>query len=404
MRIGIDVRTTQLDQGLRGIGKYVYDLVEGLSRMAPENEYLLIAFPDRPLPHRLQSLPASCRIAPLPTRRLEGLAWRRRLPYAWKRCYASYCRRENRRGLERAAHRETLDVLHLPCVVEPAFFSDGNFPCRVVKTIHDLIPLVLPDEHLRKWSAADRHVYQAQVASFRRADVVVAISRSTRDDTIKYLGLPPEKIRVVPNAVSEEFTPITDAARLKATFEKYGIWHPYFLFCSGDGYTKNRERVIEAFVQFAQRHPEPFQMVFVGPRGWSQSAQLAHMAQDRGLNHSQFLVTGFVPDADLVTLYAGAAALVAPSLYEGFGLPPAQAMRAGTPVIASDRSSQPEVVGDAGILVDPQSVDAIAEAMLCLARDPALRAELSARGRERVRRFRWQNQARAMLEIYSGKG
>ena len=126
-------------------------------------------------------------------------------------------------------------------------------------------------------------------------------------------------------------------------------------------------------------------------------------AYQAGLSRKQLVFTGFVSDADLVTLYAGATALVSPSLYEGFGLPAGQAMRAGTPVIASDRTSQPEVVGDAGLLVDPEDVGAIAGAMRRLAGEPGLRAELSARGRERVRRFDWQHQAQAMLAVYEGR-
>ncbi len=401
MRIGIDVRASQLVHGQRGIGKYTRDLVDGLVRLAPENEYVLLAFPDLPLPDWLEPLPPRCQVVPVPTRCLAENTWIHRVRRAWRLYYLDR-QREHMHDLERAAKREGLDVLHLPCVIERSFYSDGHFHCRVVKTLYDLIPLAMADELYNRWGHIDKYVYRQQTDSYRRADVVAAISESARQDAMKHLGLSPEKVRAVPCVVSEEFVPISDVVRLQACREKYGIRHPFFLFCSGDGVNKNRERVIAAFGQFAPRHPEPYHLVFVGPREFGDTDRLKAIAFDLGLDREQLLITGFVPDDDLVTLFSGAAALVSPSLYEGFGLPAAQAMQAGTPVIGADCSSHPEVIGDAGLLVDPYSVDAIAEAMLCLARDADLRAHLSARGRERVRRFRWQNQAQAMLQIYRG--
>lgn len=403
MKIGIDIRTTQGAQGLRGIGRYVYELVEGLVRMAPDNEYVLIAFDDLPLPPRLEAQVPPCRVACLPTRRLEGLLWRPRLGRVWRRLWADVCRRRHRRGLGRVARQEGLDVLHLPGVVDGRLFLDGNPPCRVVKTLYDLIPLAMPRQGIETWSWIDRYVYRRQVESLRHADVVVAISQSARQDAIRYLGLPPEKIRVVACAVSDEFAPITDRARLEASFARYRLCPPYFLFCSGSGTNKNQERVIEAFSGFARACREPHQLVFAGARGKDETEYVENIARRCGLSAEQFRVTGYVPDDDLVALFCGAQALVTPSLYEGFGLPAAQAMRAGTPVIASDRSSHPEVVGEAGILVDPERVDAIADALLRVARDPDLRADLAARGLKRVERFDWHHQARALLDIYQGK-
>ncbi len=403
MRIGIDIRTTQLGSGVRGIGTYIFDLIEGVARLAPENEYVLIAFPDLPLPERLQSLPASCRVTLLPTRRLHAtqLFIRRRVRRVW-RLYYQQRQREHRRGLERIAEREKLDVLHLATVTEEFFYADGCFRCRVVKTLYDLIPLVLREEFLREWHGIHWYIYESQIASYRRADAVAAISEATRQDGITRLSLPPEKVHVVPPAISPDFFPVTDAARRKDCLARYGLCGPYFLFCSGNGVNKNRERVLQAFAQFAERHPSgaDCHLVFAGPQTADHVAPLKLQAFELGLSARQFKVTGFVPDEDLVTLYSAATALVTPSLYEGFGLPAAQAMACGTPVIASDRSSHPEVVGDAGLLVDPYCVEAIADAMLRLAQDPVLRADLSARGQERVRRFSGENQARAMLAVY----
>lgn len=403
MRIGIDIRTSQLGSGVRGIGKYIYELIEGLVALAPDNEYILFAFPNLPVPTRLTSLPDCCRIVSVPTRYMGEYVWREPIPRVWRVRYQRY-RQEHARGLGKAVSREKVDVIHLPCVIDPKFFADGNFECRVVKTSLDAIPLVFSEQLIDVWPEASKYVYRLQLQSLNRADVVVAISECARQDTIRFTNVPPDKIHVIYCSIAQEFVPISNTLRLKTCEDKFGIHEPYFLFCSGVGYNKNRERTIEAFGDFVKQHKDPYQFVFVSPdNNNSEAIKLKTLAFDLGLNKEQFLLTGFVSDDDLVTLFSGAQALVTPSLYEGFGLPAAQAMQAGTPVIASDRSSHPEVVGDAGLLVDPYSVEAITEAMLRIAREPDLRADLSARGIERAKRFHWKNQAQAMLDIYMGK-
>ena len=403
MKIGIDIRAAQLGSSTRGIGKYIFDLVEGVSRLAPEHEYVLFALPEKPLPERLSPLPACCRVSLLPTDLQDWHPWLHPVPRVWRLRYLQR-RADHARALRRAARRENLGVLHLPCPTEERYFATAGRPsCRLVVTFHDAIPAAFPREIIAEWPATKAFVYGLNLKSVKDADVVVAISESARRDAITYAQTPDGKIRVVYNTVSDEFQPVTDAARLQECRNRFGIHAPYFLFCSAPDFAKNRERIVQAFAQFRDGWPEPYQIVFVSPKAEYAMTDVRRVAFDVGLSCREMIFTDYVSDADLVTLYSGATALVSPSLYEGFGLPAGQAMRAGTPVIASDRSSQPEVVGDAGLLVDPEDVGAITGAMRRLAGDAGLRAELSARGRERVRRFDWQHQAQAMLDIYTGQ-
>ena len=403
MRIGIDIRAAQLGSATRGIGKYIFDLVEGVARLAPEHEYVLIALPDKPLPEPLATLPACCRVALLPTPLQDWHPWMHPVPRVWRLRYLQN-RRAHARALRQLARRERLDVLHLPSPMEERYFAvAGRASCKVIVTFLDAIPAVFPQEILAEWPATRAFVYGLNLNSVKEADIVVAISESARQDAIQYAHVPAGKLGVVYLTVSEEFHPVTDAARLQECRERLGIRAPYFLFCSAPDFTKNRERIIQAFAQFRDGWPEPYQLVFVTPKVEYAMTDVRRVAFDVGLDCRDLIYTGFVSDEELNCLYSGATALVSPSLYEGFGLPAGQAMRAGTPVIASDRSSQPEVVGDAGLLVDPYDVGAIAGAMRRLAGDAGLRAELSARGRERARLFDWQNQAQAMLNIYQGR-
>lgn len=400
MNIGIDIRAAQLGSATRGIGKYIIDLVEGVSRLAPQHEYVLIAIPDLPIAERLASLPPCCRIVFLPTPLQDWTPWLYPLPRVWRLRYLRN-RRSHARALRQLARRERLDILHVPSPMEEQYFAmPGRAPCRVIATFHDAIPAVFSQEIFAEWLVAKKYVYELNMSLVQEADVVVAISQSARQDAMTYAHVPAEKMRVVYNTVSEEFQPVRDPSQLRACQEKYGIHAPYFLFCSAPDYTKNRERIIQAFAQFRDAWSEPYQLVFVCPKVEYVMTDVRRVAFDVGLSCREMIYTGYVTDEDLVTLYSGAVGLLSPSLYEGFGLPAGQAMRAGTPVIASDRSSQPEVVGDAGLLVDPYDVGAIAEAMRRLAAEPNLRAELSSRGRERVKRFDWQHQAQAMIGIY----
>jgi glycosyltransferase involved in cell wall biosynthesis len=411
MRIGIDVRATQFVHGARGLGAYVYTMLDGLLAEAPGHEYVLVTLPDLPLPPRLAAHADAgrCRVVQLPTRLLFGDSGLGRLPRLW-RLYYRRGEREHHAALAALARRERLDVLHVAVPFDGAMFAGvgGRLRgrCRVVTTAYDLIPLVFEDVHFPPGSARQRLVYDRQLRGYRDADAVIAISASARDDFVRLSGLDPARVRVVPYAVGGHFAPLEQPDAGRALLAASGVRPPYFLFCSGAGFNKNRPRVVEAFGRFLADRPASdrrFQLVFAGPERELDVDTLKAVAFDGGISREQFVMTGFVPEATLVALFGLAVALVTPSLYEGLGLPAAQAMRTGTPVIASNRSSHPELVGDAGLLVDPYDVGAIAEAMTRLAGDEALRRSLAERGLARARPFTPAAQARALLAVYEDR-
>ncbi len=257
-------------------------------------------------------------------------------------------------------------------------------PGPVVVTTHDIVPVALPD---RRWHAFRarwkwRRLYQATVA---RATRILADSAFTRDELIRTLGADPSRVVVALLGGDEVHAePPYDRA---SVLERRGIERPYVLSVGADEPRKNLATV-RATIGTLRARGLAVQLVCAGPR-------------KRGLiDRDGVLELGFVSDQELATLYAEAAALAIPSTYEGFGLPLLEAMRAGTPVISAKAASLPEVGGDAVMYVSPNDGRALAAAIERCATDPAWRAELARRGRERARAFRWADTARVTLDTF----
>ena len=370
MKIGVFTYGIEGER-MTGIARYTVELTRALRRVDPTLEITLLnPYPDDPHPWYRE----------FPTYPLPLL---RRLPLAatlgnWQ--------------LHRAARELELDVLHDPCGIAPFLVPRGTAPYARVTTVCDAIPLVYP----RTQPLLTRAVFHTLVrASGRTADAIVTISEASRRDLVRTLGLPDEKIHVTLLATNESAAPLP-AEAVEAILTRLGATPPYLLYVGALHPRKNLPRVLEAFARVRADAPEAT-LVIVGPPSWGASDVLRHVLARTG---DGVTFTGFVSDADLQALYQGAHALVFPSLYEGFGLPPLEAMAAGTPVVTSNVSSLPEVVGDAALLVDPTSVDGIADAMARLMRDDELRVDLARRGRERSRAFSWAATARATLEVY----
>jgi glycosyltransferase involved in cell wall biosynthesis len=249
--------------------------------------------------------------------------------------------------------------------------------------VHDLIPLDFPAEYPRQQLYFRRLV----PAMLRRARMVVAVSEATRQRVVAAYGLPSGRVRTVLNGF--------DAERFCA--EGPGVSDgglPYVLFVGNLLPHKNLPRLVEAFAGAAARTPA--RLVVVGGGRPHAIAQLRTLA---GRVRAAVEIREFVPSAELAPLMRGARALVLPSLAEGFGLPAVEAMACGTPVIVSNVSSLPEVVGDAGLSVDPLDVAALSDAIARVLSDDRLRKELSARGLERATRFSWARCAAELLTV-----
>ncbi|MDA8220007.1 MAG: glycosyltransferase family 1 protein [Dehalococcoidales bacterium] len=285
--------------------------------------------------------------------------------------------------------RRSPDVLFVPAHVLPVYRG-----CPSVVTIHDLGYLRFPEAHrpLSRW-----HLRWGTAYSAHAAKRVIAVSAATKQDLIDRLGLSPAKISVVPEACPPGFEPLADPEVGQVIAGEYGLNPPYIVTVGTVHPRKNVTRLLQAFAAARKRNRLPHQLALIGQPGW-RSDVIQSLIAELGLADA-VIMTGYVPDEHLPSLLGAAEALVFPSLYEGFGLPVLEAMACRVPVIAANASSLPEVVGDAGLLVDPLDVDELAEAIGRLLGDERLREDLAERGYARARTFSWERAARDTLAV-----
>jgi len=287
--------------------------------------------------------------------------------------------------------KHPVDVLHVQFTAPPFC------PCPVVVSVHDLSFEHLPQTFLRRSRTQLRLTVRH---SARRADRILTLSEHTRGDVIETYKIDPAKIIAIPLAAPAHFGPIDDAKELQRVRHTYGIDGEYVLSVGSIQPRKNLVRLIKAYaslqgVQTRNRSPK---LVIVGKRGWLYDETLRAL-EETGVKDSVVL-TGYVPESDLPALYSGALCFVYPSYFEGFGLPPLEAMKCGAPVVVGNATSLPEVVGDAGLKVDPFDISAIAGAIKELVNNSELRTELRVKGLKRAELFDWRNTARQTLKVY----
>lgn len=356
---------------MTGIARYTMELTRGLRRLEPALEIVLL----NPYPQDSHPWYSEFPVYPVPALR--------RLPLA-----ASLGNLQ----LHLAALALELDVLHDPCGIAPFIVPRSMGEYARVTTVHDAIPLVYP----RTQPLLTRAVFHTLVrASGRTADIILTMSEASRRDLVRTLHLPMEKIRVTPLA-ADQTQPSESVEMLEEVRSRFGVDGSYFLYVGALHPRKNLSRVLQAFTRVQASAPGA-RLVIAGPPSWGATDVLREVLTRSG---DGVVFTGYVSDADLRALYQGALALVFPSIYEGFGLPALEAMALGTPVITSNVSSLPEVVGDAALLVDPLSINEIANAMQRLLEDVQLREEMVQRGLSRSRLFSWDETAKSTLRAY----
>jgi len=287
-----------------------------------------------------------------------------------------------------ATRRAKLDLLHAPVYVGPLCK-----PCLLAVTIHDLSFYIYPEffrpfqrrylQHFTRWTS-------------KRADQIIAVSESTRRDVIRFLGVAPDRVVTIPNGVEEIFRPL-GRARLEAFRRRNGLPERMILFLGTLEPRKNLLVLLEAYALLRQRGAQEM-LVVAGGKGWYYESVYATVER-LGLRR-WVIFPGYVPWEELPLWYNAAELFVYPSLYEGFGLPPLEAMACGVPVVVSNVSSLPEVVGEAGVLVDPQDPQGLAVAMEELLADPARRRELAEAGLARARSFSWERTALQTAQLY----
>jgi len=288
-------------------------------------------------------------------------------------------------------------VFHSPFYPIP----DQIKQCRTIKkviTVYDLIPLLYPEYFKFDESGLISRV----LASIDENTWVTCISESTRNDLCNYLpAIDPAKVFVTPLAASATFYPCQDRAELDRVRKKYDIPDgPYVLSLSTLEPRKNIAQTIRSFFRLVEEEKiADLSLVLVGPKGWNFDAIFNEIASSPKMR-DRVIVTGYAPDEDLAPLYSGAMMFVYPSFYEGFGLPPLEAMQCGVPVITSNTSSLPEVVGDAGIYVSPNDGLALSQAMLDIYQSDILRRQMSADSLDQAIKFSWKRCADQTIDVY----
>jgi alpha-1,3-rhamnosyl/mannosyltransferase len=263
---------------------------------------------------------------------------------------------------------------------------------KLTATVFDLTCTKMPEVHTAANVKADRR-YTEQI--LRKADGLIAISEATRQDAIEILDIPEERIETIHCGVSDAYfqVPVAEVLHVK---EYFGLAKPYVLSVGTIEPRKNLDRLLDAWLALPAGLREQFELVVAGPAGWAPGNTLQRLtAGAQGVRH-----LGYVPEEALPGLTAGALVMAYPSLYEGFGLPLAQAMAAGVAAITSNVSSMPEVAGDGAELVDPLSVAEIRSALIRLLENDSLRERRAAQGKERAQNYRWQRNARRSLAFF----
>lgn len=362
MRVALDAR--KLDDF--GIGTYIRGLLGEFAALGCPEELVVYLPPGREPPEEL-------RRAPGVTLRVEGAR--------------AYSATELWRLAVRV-RRDRAELFHAPHYVCPPLL-----PCPAVITVHDLIHLRLGARH-RHWLAPLYARVMLRLA-VRQAARLITVSESTRRDLESRLGARPERIRVVPNGVAPHFRPPEPGAPADVELAALGVARPYFLFVGNPLPHKNLSGLLAAFAGLPAGLGG---LVLAGIPPAARPAVVRACAA-RGLDRRVMLLAP-LSGAAMPRLYQGATALVCPSLWEGFGLPALEAMACGTPVLAGARGALPEVVGEAGLLVDPTNVDALREGLYNLATHESLRVALRAAGLTRAREYTWRRAAEATIAVY----
>lgn len=368
-RIGIDARLFGTAQAA-GIGTYTEELVGNLLKTDPTNQYTIFVTPE------------IAAVFPFYTANLTKQA----VPY---RHYTV----AEQLFYPRLLARANLDLVHYTNFNTPIFFR----PAKNIVTIHDLTLWFYPGRKHRSWLY--RLLYRYIIAtSCRRANRIIAVSEGTKQDIVKYLKINPEVIDVVYEGVPTRLRSVVNPNKVEMIKSKHNITSPFFLYVGQWRNHKNLVRLIRAFAIVRRRYNLDYQLVLIGKVD-PLAPEVPDTIKQLGLQDS-VIITGYVADSDLPDFYSAAEAFVFPSLYEGFGIPPLEAMAAGTPVISSNASVMPEVLGEAALYFDPLNIEDIAAKLYQFASSFRIKQELKEKGAVQVRKYSFSRMAKETLSVY----
>jgi len=370
--MNIGIVSSFIDEKSGGIGVYTENLVKKLNEIDFHNNYFLIHYERSTQDIYLENseiiIPQKSFLNKMPG------------SYSFWRYYT----------LPKELKKYKLDVIHDPYELGPLSFSN---PAAKIITIHDLTPLLFP-EHFK---SADVWLHRLLFSkTIKNVDKIITVSEYSKKDIIEHINAPEDKIEVVYNGKSEIFHPHTEN-EVEEIKKRYNLPSEFILCVGGLHPIKNIPRLLKAYKKVLESgYWQP--LVIVGKKvdKWDPIFQTISQL---GLE-DKVLFTGHINDNDLSLLYSAAEVFVYPCLYAGFGLPPLEAMACGTPVISSNNSSIPEVVGDAGILIDPYQVYDISNALVHVLDDKSMQKKMIKKGKKQAELFSWENAARETLNIY----
>jgi glycosyltransferase involved in cell wall biosynthesis len=374
MRIALNAQLLSFSASYRqaGISRLIHATIQGLQTVDHENDYTVYVGDRRIPPDYLTNTHWQMASARLPTgNRIVRILWEQ-LVLPW------------------AVLRQRADMLHALAFAGPLV---GR--CPLVVTVYDASFLLFPAafNRLNRW-----YLGTITPLSVRKARRVIAISESTKRDLVRLTGVPADRVTVVYPGLEPDIRRVTDAAAVREFRRRHKLPDHFVLYVGTLEPRKNVAALVRAYARLRQRGEIDCPLVLAGGKGWRCDSIFAAI-EESGVARD-IVLPGYVPHADLPLWYSAADVFVYPSLYEGFGLPVLEAMACGAPVISSTASSLPEVAGDAGVLIDPNDIDALAGAIKQVARSPDLRAALSAQGMARASAFTWERMARQTRAVY----
>jgi len=367
MRIGIDARCLE-EKERTGVARYLLNLLRAFCELAPQNEYILYIKNDS-----LSDLPIKSCVEQRSLDR-DGLAE--------NIVFEQFI-------LPRQAQKDGVDILFSPAYTTPLWCR-----CQRVVTIHDISYHLFP-----QWFKFDEILRVRTISriSAKRASKIFVVSEYTKREVVKHYGISAGKILVTHNGVDPRFKPSGDPQAIARVKQKYGIGELYILHVGAIFVRRNIPTLISAFREIANELP--CQLVLVGPNRTNPYQDISALIKEKKLER-QVVWIEYASDEDLSLLYEGAHLLTLLSAYEGFGFPAIEAMACGTPVVASNLTSLPEVVGDAGLLVDPSDVESVCNAIFRVLIDNKLRASLASKALERAKNFSWKKTAEKSLAAF----
>jgi len=384
MKIAIDI-SPLATRKRTGIPNYIFNLCQNLPIADENNKYLLFGA-SFGYYQSLQAATKEMRISKYP----NMSARISRMPRAALRLMWKYVHAPSAESLV----RQKIAVLHgTDRITAPPKKA------KIVVTVFDLTPIKHPTYHTK--GMISRYISDFPHL-LKNADMVIAISNCTKNDIIEHFDVAEERVRVTPLAANDDYKQISDKNAIDKIKSIYDIDKDYILFVGTLEPRKNLVNLLKAYSILPDYLKHDYALVLCGKKGWYYE-EIFETVRELKLEN-KVIFTGYVPDEDIPLLMNGAAVFVYPSFYEGFGLPPLEAMACGTPVISTNVSSIPEVVGDAGILVSPTDVEELSDAMLRVLDSETLKAQLSEKGLKQASKFSWRATAGKTMEVYNEVG